>query len=239
MFYNIWSFRFLSSATLAIASMQFTLLPAPVVAAPATAAQQQALLPVITPLFQKIQAGTVTQNDINLAKARVATITSQSTATTGTDTTPLGAITSFAKMSCPINWLETNGQTFPLFLNGSLDLDGAILLIETGGVLKVMQQGANIFLVLPDLRGQFIRGWNNTATGKDPGRQIGSLQIQQQANSIGIPNVAGQGGEHLMGNGTRRFLLHGVSGQSSTFTPQPNVDIRPSNIALLYCIKVK
>lgn len=68
---------------------------------------------------------------------------------------PTGAITAFGGSTAPTGYLECNGQT------------------TSGYAALAAVVGANV----PDLRGEFIRGWNN-GRGVDPGRSILSAQTE-------------------------------------------------------------
>jgi len=77
---------------------------------------------------------------------------------------PVGAIFCMSVSTVPAGYLECNGSTIP---NGS------------GTVNNVTANFAALYAVigdhLPDLRGEFVRGWANTRA-VDTGRQIGSTQ---------------------------------------------------------------
>ncbi|MEN9849715.1 MAG: hypothetical protein RL368_2455, partial [Pseudomonadota bacterium] len=163
---------------------------------PATAAlsiptqtqQQQIMTQAVTPLLQKVQKGLVTQDDVLAAKTKIASIAPDTYGVQLTlnvaDSTPLGTVAAFSKMSCPTNWMEANGQKVPFLVNGQLSLDNLMFIIETSGTLAYAPSGSNIYFALPDLRGEFIRGWNNGASTQpdyNPRRQIGSIQTQQEA----------------------------------------------------------
>ena len=87
---------------------------------------------------------------------------------------------------------------------------------------------------LPDLRGEFIRGWDNSR-GVDSGRVFGSAQAGTQigssaSNGAGtLQNAANI--EDVSEASVSRVSANPSGGIYSTFT------IRPRNIALLPCIK--
>lgn len=92
---------------------------------------------------------------------------------------------------------------------------------------------------LPDLRGEFIRGWDN-GRGLDAGRNLGAIQRQMFET-------------HVHGPGTGQFMKSGINGginsaagTLSTYnggnTGGPNsgdtgAETRPRNVSLLPCIK--
>ena len=136
---------------------------------------------------------------------------------------PAGAILAFAMQSNPNGWIVCNGQsvskqTFPALFNA----------------IGYTYGGAGDYFNVPDLRGYFVRGWDN-GRGVDSGRVFGSNQADEfkshthtytltynyQTNvPIGSPNAAQVG-----------------------FTPNTNTgatggsETRPKNIAMNYCIK--
>lgn len=79
---------------------------------------------------------------------------------------PAGAIQLFAMGTVPTGWLECNGSAVSRTTYANL----FAAIGETYGA----GNGTTTFN-LPDLRGQFVRGWDN-GRGVDPGRAVGSQQ---------------------------------------------------------------
>lgn len=139
---------------------------------------------------------------------------------------PAGSIITMATSVVPNGYLECDGSAVSRNTYG--DLYTAIG--ETFGV----GDGSTTFN-LPDLRGEFIRGWDH-GKGVDTGRLIGS----SQAGSSGW-------------NGGGSYLDKAVLDVENTYTRSVNSGIpigsagpagtntygyiRPRNIALMYCIK--
>ena len=122
---------------------------------------------------------------------------------------PTGAIMCFYRSTAPTGWLECNGQS----TSGYAALTALI--------------GANV----PDLRGEFIRGWDN-GRGVDSGRAIGTAQ----ANAFGshshtVTAVSGAGGTFGY-----QWAQGGVVGGSNA-QATGGTETRPRNVALMYCIK--
>ena len=122
---------------------------------------------------------------------------------------PAGAVMAFYRSTPPTGWLECNGQSTAAYPN----------LVALG------------ILIAPDLRGEFVRGWDN-GKGTDPGRALGT----SQADAI-------EAHLHLVGNwenlglpGGGRNVLSQTIGNASTFNTG-GTETRPRNIALMYCIK--
>lgn len=108
---------------------------------------------------------------------------------------PTGAVMFFALTSCPAGWVEGNGgainrTTYPA------------LYAALGGYT-------------PDLRGQFVRGWDRTGA-VDPGRALGSYQVESSPTSSTVGVAAGT---------------------TPAAGPLQAKPVHPRNIALLGCIK--
>jgi len=142
-------------------------------------------------------------------------------------TNPPGTVIAFAGQYPPGGYLECNGDeydsaTYP-------DLYAAIQEIYGGN-------GQGKFNV-PDLRGEFIRGWSNQKTNADAGRQFGSWQgdgIGPHKHSIVTADTLGSDPNVNYGQGQR-------VGQPITIETDVAItgttETRPRNIAMLYCIK--
>ena len=122
---------------------------------------------------------------------------------------PTGAIMPFYRSSAPSGWLECNGQS------------------TSGYPALAALVGANV----PDLRGEFIRGWDN-GRGVDPSRAIGTTQAQAiQAHTHTVAAISGAGGTFAY-QWAQGGTVGGSNAQSTGGT-----ETRPRNIALMYCIK--
>jgi hypothetical protein len=127
-----------------------------------------------------------------------------------------GTIVMWGTSTVPAGWLECNGQS------------------TAGSPNLVALFGAN----LPDLRGEFVRGWSNDRTTVDYPRQILSAQAQ---------NV--QPHTHTYEKAALSFVTSSV-GLSSTSTLMPTIvyniaatsstgttETRPRNVALMFIVK--
>ena len=121
---------------------------------------------------------------------------------------PAGAVMAFYRSTPPAGWLECNGQSVAAYPNlVALGLTNA-----------------------PDLRGEFVRGWDN-GKGTDPGRALGSTQaqdIQPHTHLYGAQSAYGVG---FAGVGTIN------AGATYSTSSTGGTETRPRNIALMYCIK--
>ena len=142
------------------------------------------------------------------------------------DSIPVGTIIWFAAETPPSGFIECNGQS------------------TAGHPKLVIVVGSNV----PDLRGEFIRGWDH-GRGIDIGRNFGTWQQDSLANhkhyqgageeypNLGyLSNNAGM--RNVSTNEPSRSYWTWTSG-AYTMANQPinSPDTKPRNIALLACIK--
>lgn len=125
---------------------------------------------------------------------------------------PAGAIQLFAMNTVPTGWLECNGAAVSRTTYANL----FAAIGETYGA----GNGTTTFN-LPDLRGQFVRGWDN-GRGVDPGRAVGSQQNsanQAHTHSATATNPAHTHGVTDPGHG------HGITdpGHQHLYTDNSNV----------------
>jgi hypothetical protein len=123
---------------------------------------------------------------------------------------PTGAVMAFYRSTPPTGWLECNGQSAAAYPN----------LVAIG------------VITTPDLRGFFVRGWDNSR-GVDPGRALGTAQEDAfEAHVHGY--FAAQG----ISSGPSPAFVGGNFGNSvPSTTSVGGTETRPKNIALMYCIK--
>ena len=140
---------------------------------------------------------------------------------------PSGAVLPFAMSTPPAGWLQCNGLAVSRTLYASL--------FAAIGTTYGVGDGSTTFN-LPDLRGEFIRGWDN-GRGADSARVFGSAQNATGLGHIGTlgsvlaPSVADPDpSTTYVVNGTNG----GSQGGSTSFTRHR---FRPRNVAMLYCIK--
>ncbi len=140
---------------------------------------------------------------------------------------PIGSIVAWPNSTAPTNYLECDGSTFSAGTYPDLNT-------VLGGT------------TLPDLRGEWIRGWDNSR-GVDSGRSLLSTQAEQLSshNHLSPKSQAGTSGTQApygTGTGTSTSIYTGhPSGSATTTLYQTSStggsELRPRNIALMYIIR--
>ena len=154
----------------------------------------------------KIQAGAVTPDKLSTS------------ANSGFGFVPVGAVFWFGGNSPPTGYIKCNGDSIA---NGTGTTQGVTA--DFSALYAIV--GANV----PDLRGEFIRGFDDGRT-VDNGRGIRTPQVEQQkehshtASSTTIPDVSDPGHKHSIGYWGGSF---GGSSGAQVF----RVDNSPSNLA--------
>lgn len=139
-------------------------------------------------------------------------------------TVPSGAVVWVAKSSAPTGYLKANGAAVSRTTY-------AALFAAIGTVFGV-GDGATTFN-LPDLRGEFIRGWDDSR-GVDSGRALGSTQADAFKSHTHVDNTSSVSGGSL--NRAYANNANDSSGTQSTVATG-GAETRPRNVALLACIK--
>ena len=137
---------------------------------------------------------------------------------------PSGAIQAFARNTVPTDWLAADGSA--VSRTTYADLFAAI------GTTFGSGDGSTTFNV-PDLRGEFIRGWDN-GRGIDSGRTFGSAQddeLEAHTHFSGWYGPRGASGDAVV------FATDSSSYPAVNTGSTGGSETRPRNIALLYCIK--
>ncbi len=151
----------------------------------------------------------------------------------GTGVIPVGTVIMYYGATAPTGYLECDGQS----TSGYDDLEALI--------------GSNT----PDLRGEFVRGWDN-GKGTDSGRSLGSTQgsayashnhgVTDPGHLHGIPNLQSSGSSFGCTIAGPSSIVLSTANSSTNPTgitidysgsTENNLETRPRNIALMYCIK--
>ena len=162
--------------------------------------------------------------------------------------TKIGTIITFPVNVTPTGFLECNGTL--ISRTAYADLFAVI------GTTYGAGDGSTTFKI-PDLRGEFIRGFDN-GRGVDAGRTIGSSQADAygshshtgSTNSTGAHthgytgNVANQNSSIDIGFGSSNGVFGAATTSSAgahshtvTINASGSTETRPRNIAMMYCIK--
>ncbi len=147
------------------------------------------------------------------------------TTTFGSATVPPGSVLAFAAVTAPAGYLACNGALVSRSTYAAL--------FAAVGTTYGVGDGATTF-ALPDLRGEFVRGWDN-GRGVDAGRALGSAQADEleahtHAVSTGVSNNQGGAPMGFAGSSVQDTL-------SMTSSATGGTETRPRNVALLYIIK--
>ena len=137
---------------------------------------------------------------------------------------PIGAILAFAKASSPEGYLECDGSEVSRVTYSTL--------FSVIGTSYGNGNGSTTFNI-PDLRGEFVRGWSHGKLDVDSGRLFGSNQAEElkshSHNYVTSSTFGGGIGAGTSWTGTGTAVTDSVGG----------VETRPRNIALMYIIKAK
>jgi microcystin-dependent protein len=133
---------------------------------------------------------------------------------------PAGSVIFFAANAAPTGYLKANGATVSRTTYAAL--------FSAIGTTFGAGDGSTTF-VLPELRGEFIRGW---ADGRavDTGRVFGSFQTDDFKSHNHTYNASA-------GGASTPASINVASGQTLNTSSTGGTETRPRNIALLACIK--
>ena len=161
---------------------------------------------------------------------------------------PSGTVIHFAGQTAPTGWLKANGA--------AVSRTAYAALFAAIGTTYGAGDGHSTFN-LPDLRGEFIRGWDD-GRGIDRGRALGSAQGDAIRNITGSIDTGSNSGHQLFDEATATGAL-AISQRRWKAWTNENADgrnnpaafdfdasrvvptapeNRPRNIALLACIKI-
>ena len=198
-------------------------------------------------------AGNLTASSFKTSTASTGFLKADGTVDTNTYITqavPVGSVFHFAASTAPTGYLKANGNTVP---NGPGTVQG--ITADFSALYAILGSTYGAAGKLPDLRGEFIRGWADDRT--DLGTQVGFGKTQDWAiqNITGSFQSSGGFSAGSLTGGTGVFSisdpLYGKvlagSDQPYTFNRTLNMnassqvktstETRPRNVALLACIK--
>lgn len=140
------------------------------------------------------------------------------------ESAPAGMVAHFASSTAPNGWLKANGAAVSRATYAAL--------FSSIGTTFGSGDGATSFN-LPDLRGEFIRGWDDSR-GIDAGRYFGGLQldeIKSHTHNISFRSDNTAGTSSIEGNSSLGTLSNTATSATG------GTETRPRNVALLACIK--
>ncbi|GAA4457510.1 phage tail protein [Rurimicrobium arvi] len=195
--------------------------------------------------LEGLQSGSFTTDSVLTADANgVVRRVAMSTAPDQT----VGSIEAFAFSAIPSDYLECNGA--------AVSRTTFATLFAKIGTTYGAGDGTTTFN-LPDLRGEFIRGWSNGRSGVDASRTIGSWQkgsyiAHENSSSAsytrdyiaagGISDIGMEDPSNNGYNGSESIAIHGFNGTLFSYSSLFNVlggVTRPRNVAMMYAIKAK
>jgi microcystin-dependent protein len=157
---------------------------------------------------------------------------------------PIGHVAAYAGNVVPLGYLECNGA--------AVSRTTYVNLFGVCGILYGAGDSSTTFN-LPDLRGYFVRGWDDNA-GVDVGRVLGSTQADLvgpvtdpghihtdaghvHAGGVSIYDNAATGGGASASGGTSNTGSGNANIQSSVTGITGGAETRPKNVAMMYIIK--
>ena len=152
----------------------------------------------------------------------------------GDGSVPAGAVIYQAANTAPTGFIKANGASLSTTTYANLFAAIGYTFGGSGSSFNV-----------PDLRGEFIRAWDD-ARGVDSGRSFGSAQsdafqghwhqrmysVNRNVNSNRDTSLSNSGENSIVNDTVRNPVTDGSNG-----TPRTASETRPRNIALLACIK--
>lgn len=143
-----------------------------------------------------------------------------------------GALAYFAESSAPTGYLKANGAAISRTLYAGL--------FAAIGTTFGAGDGSTTFNI-PDLRGEFVRGFDD-GRGVDSGRVIGGSQqdaLQGHRHSFTpFYGAKGVGGNMSgTGHGIEQAIVGNPTADGANGEPRTAAETRPRNVALLACIK--
>lgn len=134
-----------------------------------------------------------------------------------------GKTQTFSMSTAPAGWLKANGA--------AVSRTAYAALFAAIGTTYGVGDGSTTFN-LPDLRGEFIRGWDD-GRGVDSGRAIGSWQAQDiQPHTHSLPNKG-----HVNAVATPYISGADTSDAAWATGSAGTAETRPRSVAQLMCIK--
>ncbi|MEN2427272.1 phage tail protein [Chromobacterium vaccinii] len=183
--------------------------------------------------------GDAVNDDPNFATTMANALAGKATKAEAAAAAPAGLIGFFAGPAAPVGWLRANGT--------AVSRSTYAALFAAIGTIYGAGDGSTTFN-LPDLRGEFVRGWDDGARGVEVGRALGSNQSDTVGPHDHTIKRMPDGGPLAISSGiggTGKAWAYETSVNPSTNPPfltgansGIGIETRPRNVALLACIKV-
>ena len=135
---------------------------------------------------------------------------------------PAGTVLYVSSSSAPAGFLKANGA--------AVSREAYAALFSAIGTTFGAGDGATTFN-LPDLRGEFVRGWDD-GRGVDSARVFGSAQADDFKAHTHTQNIGG-----TVSNRYTTVTTSGPGDDSRNTGSTGGTETRPRNVALLFCIK--
>jgi microcystin-dependent protein len=211
------------NASAAIAGTKLAFAPAGSVAATTVQAAIEELDTEKAPLASPAFTGTPTAPTATAGTntTQVATTAFVSTAAAEIVTVPIGTVSWFAGNAAPTGYLKANGASLSTTTYAALFAAIGYTFGGSGSSFNV-----------PDLRGEFIRGWDDSR-GVDSGRVFGSAQaddLKSHTHDVALTTAS-------RNPGVATAQTYSIPGGTTATTSTGGTETRPRNIALLACIK--
>ena len=138
---------------------------------------------------------------------------------------PAGSIIYIAKNAAPTGYLKANGAAVSRTIYSAL--------FAAIGTTFGVGDGATTFN-LPELRGEFIRGWDD-GRSVESGRVFGSAQADETKAHVHTMNMFQASQSFTAGSSSG--VLYSTGGMAAGTSSVGGAETRPRNVALLACIK--
>ena len=145
---------------------------------------------------------------------------------------PPGSIQWFAMQTPPAGWLECNGSILSRTANTNQ-------YAPLWAAIQYTYGGSGDSFKIPDLRGQFLRGWDN-GRGVDASRAFGSTQaddFKAHSHEFDIGQGAGTLSKQLGGWNFVGTYPAANFGTNTFIANTGGTETRPTNVAMIACIK--
>jgi len=167
----------------------------------------------------------------------------------------VGMVAHFATSAAPTGWVAANGALISRTTYAALFAHATAAGLVSEAAWAAGEQGryssgdGSTNFRVPDLRGEFIRGWDD-GRGIDSGRVRGSLQLDsfqghhhtvvQDIGTAATGGIYSTAGSVFASLQTAAFNAKAttITTDGTNGTPRTAAETRPRNLALLACIKI-